>query len=276
MPPTPAKRPVGPAKGSVPKPGPKVTTTAAIKIDFPTEPSLPPMDLKNYICMFFGAPGVGKSTFSNGLAPRVLFLSTDRGTRYMNAMRIECLTWAKFMAVADALEAGEASKYDMVCIDHVDDWASMAESATLQQLNIQALTDAGYGKGWSVMKSKIKRFMEIIKRVNLGLVFIAHEDTKTVKVNGLDVDRCMPKMSKQAWDAIIPLADLVGYIGMMPVKGPDGKRKEIRYITTEPRQDLYAKDRTLRRKPKGRNWEKLDPKEFMATFTAPAVETEVQ
>ncbi len=260
MPPT-SKMPV--AKKVVKKTTPAKSTRPLLQL--PTEPSEPAHSLRDYITMVFGPTGVGKSTFVNQFG-RVLFLSTDRGTRFMSAMRQECLDWEAFEAAMDALEASSADAYDYIAIDHVDDWANFAETHILQKLNIEALTDAGYGKGWSLLKKELHRYLARLKALNLGIVFIAHEESKKVKVRGLDVDKVMPLMSKQAWNAIIPLVDIVGYSSVTPVRGPDGKRKEVRTIDTTPRDDLYAKDRIshLRKKPQG--VELLDGAKFIATF----------
>lgn len=256
---------IGQASPSSRKPAPSPPPRTG-GIVLPTTRSVPTTSLRNYISVFFGQPGIGKTTFVNDLGERVLFLSTDRGTRFLNAMRIECFKFEDFLAVLDALEKGQAKNYDFVAVDHVDDWANMVEAYVLKKLGVEALTDAGYGKGWSVLKKEIVRFMNRIKALGLGIVFVAHEDIKKVKVRGLEIDKCQPLMSKQAWNAIIPLADIVGYCGSTPMKGPDGKRVEVRTLSTTPREDLYAKDRTRRKRPTGRDWEELNGRKFVATF----------
>jgi hypothetical protein len=153
-----------------------------------------------------------------------------------------------------------------VAIDHVDDWAAMAESWVLAKSKVEALADLGYGKGWSLYKRALRGYMERIKRLGLGIVFIAHEEVKTIKIQGRDINKSMPKMSKQAWDMIIPLVDVVAWVGIKPMKGQDGRRVEQRVLTTEPKEDLYAKDRSRRHRPAGRDWEKLSGLKFAETF----------
>ena len=135
------------------------------------------------------------------------------------------------------------------------------------KLKVEALTDAGYGKGWSVLKKELNRFMQGLKRLGIGLVFIAHEQSKTVKVRGIEVTKVAPQMSKQAHNLIMPLVDIVGYCGMKPVKQA-GKRVEIRVLETVPREDLYAKDRLshIRKRPANVDFEPLDGRKFIATF----------
>lgn len=256
-----------PKRSTTKKTSKKKTSRRSSSDTLPTSPSMTATGPEDYIMLFFGPPGVGKTTFVNNLG-RVLFLSTDRGTRFLEAMRMECNNWDDLEKALTKVEAAckrGDRPYDYICIDHVADWANMAEAKTLEKLGIDALTDAGFGKGWSEYKKMLEKFMQRVKALDMGIIFIAHEVTKTVKVRGLEVDKVMPSMSKSAWNAVIPLSDLVGYIGMRPVK-KGGKRVEIRTLETEPRQDLYAKDRTRRQKPT-RDYAELDGDKFIHTFS---------
>lgn len=240
--------------------------TTKPRLILPTEPSVQAQSLWDHMICIYGPPGVGKTTAVNDMAPgKILFLSTDRGTRTLDALRVECLSWEAFDQVITALEQGQASNYVAIAIDHVDDWAMMAETYVLNKKNVESLTDLSYGKGWTIYKHTLSRFMERIKRLKLGIIFIAHEEIKTVKVQGRDVDKSMPKMSKQAWNIIIPLVDIVAWCGMRPMN-VGGKRAEVRIMTSEPKEDLYAKDRSRRKRPEGRDWEKLSGADFAATF----------
>lgn len=238
-------------------------------VKLPTIKTSISMSIKDSIEMFYGPPGVGKSTFVNDLAEKVLFLSTDRGTRHLSSMRIECLTWQKFEDTIEALHEPKAPKYDIICIDHVDDWASMAEEATCTELDISALSDAGYGKGWKFYKKRMEEQVRKILGVGSGICFIAHEKIMTVKTKIMETQRVMPEMSKSAWKVIVPLADLVGYCGYKTVmvdKGGEKIKQEMRVIYSQPQESIYAKDRTLRSKPE-KGWEKLNGKKFAETWS---------
>jgi len=238
----------------------------------PTQKTMFARSARDYIMMIFGPPGVGKTTFVNDFG-NVLILSTDRGTRFMPAQRVECLSWNKFLKTLDALEKPNAPKYDFICVDHADDFADMAEEATCKELNIASLSDADFGKGWKAFKNKIKGFNRRVLRLGTGVVFIAHEDIKEVKTRSLKLNRTMPMLPKTAWKAIIPLADLVGYAGFRSIKQENGKRKEVRTIETQPREDLYAKDRTKRDRP-SKGYALLDGAEFIKTFDSSSTVTD--
>lgn len=224
---------------------------------------------KDYIMMVFGPPGVGKSTFVNDFG-KVLFLSTDRGTRFMEAMREECLTWKSFEDIANELEKPNAPHYDFVAVDHVDDFANMAEEKVCKELSVSGLGDASFGKGWKAYRQKVDRFVHRIMRLNTGLVFIAHEEIKTIKSRSIELQRTMPMISKTAWKVIVPISDIVAYAGFRTIietQGGKRKRKEIRTVETEPREDLYAKDRTTRTRP-AKGWADLNGADFLASFEA--------
>lgn len=232
----------------------------------PTRKTRPAVKLSQYISMFFGPPGVGKTTFVNKISDSVLFLSTDRGTRFMEAMRVECLDWKAFKSVIEKLKKTGAPEYEYICIDHVDDWARLCENSVCEQLGIKSLSDAEWGKGWKVFKDELYGFLAELKALDIGIIFIAHETTKEVEKAGLKVDVCQPDIPKNAWKAIVPLCDIIGYCGIRPVQ-KNGKRVDIRTLETEPKRDLFAKDRSTRKRPSGeRNWEILDGHKFLSTF----------
>lgn len=261
---------------SVPAPTPVKRVATVDPYALPKAKTLPPLDPRSYIMMFYGPPGVGKSTFANGLGDNVLFLSTDRGTRFMSANRIDCLKWEAFVKVLENLQKPGRPPYDFICIDHVDDFANMAEEQVLTELNIATLGDAGFGKGWNQYRKMIERMVRGYMRLNIGVIFIAHEQTKPIKVRGTETNRTTPSMSKAAWGAIGPLADIIGYCGFrtMLVKVPGTaktERKEVRVLETQPREEVYAKDRTKRSKS-DKGWMPLNSEKFKQTFISPAAE----
>jgi len=248
------------AKVKVKKMGSKQTA----KLVLPTQKSITASSILEYITLFFGPPGVGKTTFVNDLTGKVFFISTDRGTRYMNTLRAECTDWKGLRRIIQALKTqADKTKYDIVCIDHIDDICAMCEEHVCNELGLGDLTDAGYGKGWKAYKKSIWSVIQDILSLNLGVVMIAHEIIKTIRTKVIETERTMPDLSKSAWKVIIPKCDIVGYCGFKVIK-KGGVKKEIRILETIPREDLYVKDRTTRKVTE--SYELLDGKQFVKTF----------
>lgn len=240
----------------------------AKKLVLPTSKSIIAQSLSDLIIGFYGPPGVGKTTFANGLGEKVFFISTDRGTRNQAAYRMEANTWKKALRILEALEAEDAMHYDFIAIDHVSDWANMCEDYVCDKLGVESLSDEtlAWGKGWKDFKSELRSFIGRVLALNSGIIFIAHEAVKKIKTRGIELDRTQPDLGKTSWNILIPICDIFGYCGIKNVKKEGGGRKEVRYITTEPTETTYAKDRSRRVKPDKGEREPLDPQVFSETF----------
>jgi len=238
----------------------KIKTTLAL----PTKKSVVAQTIRDYIIMIYGPPGIGKTTFVNDLSDKVLFISTDRGTRYMSALRHEVSNYRELDKVLSALEQRGAQSYDIICLDHIDDICTMVEDYTCEQLGIDALGDIGYAKGWKMYKRGIWSILQRLLRLNRGIALIAHESIKTIRTRVVETERTMPDIGKSAWKVLVPACDLVGYCGFKVVK-KNGKRKQVRVIRTSPLESIYAKDRTTRNKPE-EGYELLNGKQFAKSF----------
>lgn len=237
------------------------------KVVLPTEKTVIAQSVYDYITLWYGPPGVGKTEFVDKLSDRTFFISTDRGTRYRYALREEVHNWKEIWDVLKALrdQKETTSTYKLVALDHIDDIALMIEDYTCDSLGIEALGDIGYAKGWRLYKKNIWLVLQEILSLNVGLALIAHETIKTIRTKVIETERMMPDISKSAWKVIIPKCDLVGYMGFVRVKTKGGKKRERRIVRTSPTEHIYAKDRTRREKPE-EGWELLDGELFAETF----------
>lgn len=217
----------------------------------PMEPTTLAQSMSDNLMLFYGPPGVGKTTFVNGMPGRVLFLSTDRGTRSQNAMRTELHTWKEVGQALTALEKLPVANfpYSIICVDHLTDLCDWVEDAVCEKLELESLADAEWGAGWKAYRKGIQSMLQRLLRLPCGIVFIAHEAVKEIQTRGTKISRTQPQMMKTAWNQIMPMLDLVGYLGFRRVQKKPRGSVEIRTLETNPREALYCKDRTKRNRP---------------------------
>lgn len=243
------------------------------KIILPTVKTVMAQSIYGYILLFYGPPGIGKTSFADGLSDTTFFISTDRGTRFLPALRLEVYNWDDLLKVIIKCEQeGVKDKYKFIALDHVDDICTMAEDYTCDYFDVEGLSDVGFNKGWRMYKKSIWSIMQRILALDVGLILIAHETIRPIKTKVIQTDRTMPDLSKSAWKVLVPKCDLVGYCGFRTMKKKGGKKQKTsrRIIRTSPLESIYAKDRTRREKP-DEGWELLDAESFIETFEVKGV-----
>lgn len=234
--------------------------------ELPTEPTIFATQPRDHIIMVYGPPGIGKTQFMNELTDSTFFISTDRGTRYMKAMREEAFTYEEIEGIIKLLEKRKGSPlYELVTLDHLDDIAIMVENKTCDELGVKSPGDLEWGLGWKRLKVNLWGVVQRILNLNMGVGLIAHEGIKTIRTAVMDREQLMPDLSNVSKKVIIPRCDLVGYCHQKVVK-KGGDRVEKRMIRTQPTSSIYAKDRTSRRRP-AEGLEPLSGSLFAETFT---------
>lgn len=219
----------------------------------------------DYVSMFYGAAGVGKTQFVHALLnKRVLWISTDRGTRCLPVekhCRHEVDSWEEVEEAIEYLQQNPG-QFDLVCVDHVDDVAFFAEENICLRYDIESADELSHGKYWRDLKKRWLWLIHNIKRAKVGIVFIAHDTTKEVKIRGRKINRTMPLIGKTTWKVLLPLVQLLGHIY---IEYDTRAKKDVRMLQTQPSDSVEAKDRTTRRKPAD-GYELLDSTKFLRTF----------
>jgi len=214
--------------------------------------------------MFYGAAGVGKTSFVHNFSDGVFFISTDRGTRFLpiaKDCRHEVDDW-QGVQTALKLLSQNPKKFTMVCFDHIDDIAFFAEEDICHKYDIESADELAHGKYWRDLKNYWKGLIHAVKATGLGIVFICHEETKQIKIRGRQINKTMPLIGKTTWKVILPLVDLLGHCYMeYDLK----QKKDVHVLQTQPSDSVEAKDRTTRKKP-NEGYELLDSKMFSQTF----------
>ena len=144
-----------------------------------------PTDAKSYSTFVYGYPKTGKTTFINDLyGEKVLFLATERRHDAIpNAHVINIDSWAEFLKVMKLLKDTKLhEKYDSIALDTVSRFEAYCEQYVLSDLQIEDLSDAAWGKGFSAYNKELEKGLSLIEKSGYTPIFISHAKSETKKV----------------------------------------------------------------------------------------------
>lgn len=144
-----------------------------------------PTDAKSYSTFVYGFPKTGKTTFINDLyGEKVLFLATERRHDAIpNAHVINIDSWAEFLKVMKLLKDPKLhEKYDAIALDTVSRFEAYCEQYVLSDLQIEDLSDAAWGKGFSAYNKELEKGLSLIEKSGYTPIFISHAKSETKKV----------------------------------------------------------------------------------------------
>mgnify|MGYP002714132053 CR=1 FL=1 len=144
-----------------------------------------PADAKSYSTFVYGYPKVGKTTFINDLyGEKVLFLATERRHDAIpNAHVINIDSWAEFLKVMKLLKDPKLhEKYDAIALDTVSRFEAYCEQYVLSDLQVEDLSDLGWGKGFSAYNKELEKGLSLIEKSGYTPIFISHAKSETKKV----------------------------------------------------------------------------------------------
>lgn len=181
----------------------------------------------------YGAPFVGKTTFLDA-APDPLNINTDGNTKYVTMQRIllrdeitktgrlihRKFAWEVFKNIIDQLEQG--SEFKTIIVDLVEDTREMCRLYMYDKLEIQHESEAGYGKGWDIIKTEYLSTMRRLLSLDYNIFLVSHEDISKdlSKKNGDKITRIAPNIPEAI---ALKLAGMVDFVARVVVND-DGSR----------------------------------------------------
>lgn len=208
---------------------------------FPMNEVLENQNMRKLIWIIYGPPGIGKSTFI-AQAGKVLFLSTDGGTKFIKSMARPIDSWITFKKYVKALSIEQPTQYTSICIDLISSVHRLCVKYVCEQRNITHLSDEKYSKAYEIARGEFET--EMVKLAALkqyGIFFVTHSKEMDVKTRFSEITKVVPVIGKQAYDTIHPMADVMAYYGFDP-NGQGGEMGRRMYF--QPTESMEAKDRT--------------------------------
>lgn len=187
---------------------------------------------------------VGKSTFIDQLDD-LLFLNTDGNTdnttspvlRIMDEVKWEgriqkkTFAWQVFLDVITELEKKD-NDYKRVCIDLVEDLYEHCRLYTYDRLNIEHEQDAGFGKGWDMVRTEYLSAIKRLKNLGYQIIYISKEVTNEISLkNGAKLTTIKPNIADKIANVLAGTVDITVRAYM---KGDE------RFLQLEKKENIFG------------------------------------
>lgn len=174
----------------------------------------------------YGKPNSGKTTMLDS-APNPLNLNTDGNIQFVtmpyvpirDEVKVEGrmtkrkYAWEVFKDTIAELEKKQ-NDFDTIIIDLVEDTREMCRLFKYNELGIQHESDAGYGKGWDIIKTEYLATMRRFFNMDYeNLIIVSHEKTSEVnKKNGQTITSISPNIQDVIANKLAGMVDIVARV----------------------------------------------------------------
>jgi phage nucleotide-binding protein len=192
----------------------------------------------------YGDSYVGKSTFVDQLVD-LLFINTDGNIDNTTSPLIPIkdeitvqgrlttrkFAWEVFLDVVAELEKKENS-FKRICIDLVEDLYEHCRLYMYNKLGIEHEQDAGYGKGWDMVRTEYLSTIKRLKSLGYQIIYISKEiESEITLKNGTKLTVIKPNIADKVANILAGTVDLTTRAYM------DG---ENRYLLLEKKENIFG------------------------------------
>ena len=169
----------------------------------------------------YGAPFSGKTTLADHF-PNPIMLNTDGNLNSFTAPvievketlegRIKTPAWENFKAAIDELQKG--SDFETIVVDLVEDAYEHCRRWCYQKYGFEHESDAGYGKGYDLIRTEFLSTMKRLMTLDYNIVLISHEDVSRdiTKKTGDKITSIRPNLGDKVANKLSGMVDIVARI----------------------------------------------------------------
>ncbi len=187
---------------------------------------------------------VGKSTFVDKFDD-LLFINTDGNVDNTTSPVIPIkdeitvtgrlttrkFAWEVFLDIVAELEKKE-NDFKRVCIDLVEDLYEHCRLYTYDKLGIEHEQDAGYGKGWDMVRTEYLSTIKRLKSLGYQIIYISKENLSEITLkNGSKITTIKPNINDKVANILAGTVDLTVRAYM------DG---EDRFLQLEKKENIFG------------------------------------
>lgn len=173
----------------------------------------------------YGSPMSGKTTFASEF-PEPLILNTDGNIQYVDSPYIAIrdqvkmngriketkFAWTVFKEAVDEIIAGKHT-FKTIVIDLIEDVYEACRVYMYDKLGIEHESDAGYGKGYDMIKTEFLTAMKRIINSDYNIILLSHDKIEEVKLrNGTSITSFTVNLQEKIAKKLAGMVDITARV----------------------------------------------------------------
>jgi len=160
--------------------------------------------------LIYGLPKVGKTTLASRI-PDALFLATEEGHNLLEVYKQNIVKWEDVYELGKQLAPTNDRRFKTLIIDIADYFYKRCQDYVCEKNGIAHPADAGYGKGFDLVKSEFIRTVTKLNMLGYGMHFISHAKTRTEKTTTSEWTMMGTSMGGSPEGVVAGMCDLIFY-----------------------------------------------------------------
>ena len=159
----------------------------------------------------FGQSKVGKTTMLSKLN-NCLIIDTEKGTRYVDALKVHVNNSTELKEVVKALKGDEGTVYDYLALDTIDNVVSWFEKDVARDNNVDSFAKIPFGDGYNQVRTRVMNMITALMDCCEHVIIIGHRKKTIIGNESVEVNVSSLDLSGKLKNYVMAKSDAIGFV----------------------------------------------------------------
>lgn len=158
----------------------------------------------------FGQSKVGKTTMLSKLN-NCLIIDTEKGTRYVDALKVQVNNSADLKNTVRALKES-GSQYNYLALDTIDNVVSWFEKDVARDNNVDSFAKIPFGDGYNQVRTRVMNMITALMDCCDHVIIIGHRKKTIIGNESVEVNVSSLDLSGKLKNYVMAKSDAIGFV----------------------------------------------------------------
>ena len=158
----------------------------------------------------FGQSKAGKTTMLSKLEG-CLIIDTERGSKYIDALKVEVGSTSDLKQLVGALKA-EPNRYKYIALDTIDNVVSWIEKDIARENNLDSFAKLPFGDGYNQVRTRVMGLIDALLTCSDHIILVGHRKKTIIGTDSVEVNVSSLDLSGKLKNYIMAKSDAIGFV----------------------------------------------------------------